>query len=34
MPFMKQAGDSEFVLILMELDGVYRLQRAQNMISE
>lgn len=34
MPFMKQASDSEFVLILMELDGVYRLQRVQNMISE
>lgn len=34
MPFMKQAIDSEFVLILMELDGVYRLQRVQNMISE
>ena len=34
MPFMKQASDSEFVLILMDLDGAYRLQRVQNMISE
>ena len=33
MPFMKQAEDGEFVLFLMELDGVYRLQRMQGMIS-
>lgn len=34
MPFQKQADDGEFIFILMEQDGVYRLQRAQNMISE